>query len=351
MNKPVLCLLIAAHNEETVIASTLQSAIAAGLKAQHIYVVDDNSNDHTSRVARSILGKQNVIRVRRSGKGLALTKAAKKFDLTARYRWIHLADADGAFATNYFSVFRRSLRVANAAATGYIKSLPGSIIGQYRVMDYTIGMDIVRRFQAMTGLIAIIPGPTSCFRADVFAQLAFNNGSLAEDFDVTLQIHRKKLGTIQFIEEAVAYTQDPLTFRDFVKQIRRWNKGILQGMFSHKIGTRFRKLDAYLSYQVGLNLAMFASYGIMMPLVALQRDLGDVIATTFLIDIALTAFIMVAVAFRTKRWDILNAFPHLYAYRWVSLAIFLWSFAEVIILGRDRRPKNGAWEGVVRAAR
>lgn len=352
--KNMICLLISAHNEQEVLGHTLRSAIAAGMKASDIYVVDDNSNDKTSKVAKSILGHENVVRVRRSGKGLALTKAARKFDLVERYKWIHLADADGAFSKNYFKVFRKNLRISNAAATGYIRSLKGSIVGQYRVVEYAIGMDIVRRFQAITGMISIIPGPTSCFRSDVFSKVAFDTGALAEDFDVTLQIHRKNLGTIQFIEDAIAYTQDPLTFKDFVRQIRRWNKGVLQGLFTHKIGTKLSKLDAYLSYQVGLNLAMFASYALVMPVVAAQRGFGEIVAATFVIDVLVAAIVAAFAALRANRWDIFNAFPHLYIYRWVSLIIFVWSFVEVVVLGRDRSKHNKqrglAWEGVKRTA-
>ncbi|HSE29572.1 MAG TPA: glycosyltransferase family 2 protein [Candidatus Saccharimonadales bacterium] len=351
--KNTLCLLISAHNEEQVLEYTLRSAIAAGMKPSDIYVVDDFSNDKTSAVAKSVLGRENVMRVKRSGKGLALTKAARKFDLVERYKWIHLADGDGSFSSNYFKVFRKNLRVSNAAATGYIRSLKGSIVGQFRVVEYAIGMDIVRRFQDLAGIISIIPGPTSCFRSDVFRQVAFNTGALAEDFDVTLQIHRKNLGTIQFIEEAVAYTQDPLTFRDFVKQIHRWNKGVLQGLFTHKIGTKISKLDAYLSYQVGLNLAMFTSYVVVMPIIAAERGFAEIIAATFMIDVIVAAVVAAFAAMRSNRWDIFNAFPHLYIYRWVSLLVFIWCFVEVVILGRDRS-KHGkkvlAWEGVKRRA-
>jgi cellulose synthase/poly-beta-1,6-N-acetylglucosamine synthase-like glycosyltransferase len=352
--KNMICLLIAAHNEQEVLEHTLRSAIAAGMKPSDIYVVDDNSTDKTSKIAKSVLGTENVVRVKRSGKGLALTKAARKFDLVNRYKWIHLADADGAFSKNYFKVFRKNLRISNAAATGYIRSLKGSIVGQYRVVEYMIGMDIVRRFQALTGMISIIPGPTSCFRSDVFSQVAFDTGALAEDFDVTLQIHRKKLGTIQFIEDAVAYTQDPLTFKDFIMQIRRWNKGVLQGLFTHKIGTKLQKLDAYLTYQIGLNLAMFTSYALIMPVVASQRGFAGIVAATFVIDVMVAAIVTGFAALRSNRWDIFNAFPHLYIYRWVNLVVFVWSFVEVVILGRDRNKRNQkqglAWEGVKRTA-
>lgn len=353
MAKPTLCLLIAAYNEEDVLEHTIRSAIKAGMDPKHIYIVSDNSIDRTGPIAMSLVGRKNYMRVHRSGKGLALTKAARKFQLSKRYHWIHLADADGAFAPDYFKVFRKQLDRKFAAATGYIKSLPGSIVGQYRVMDYTIGMDIVRRFQAMTGLISIIPGPTSCFRADVFDKVAFNTGALAEDFDVTLQIHRQNLGPIQFIEDAVAYTQDPMTFRDFVRQMYRWNRGILQGVFKHRIGTKAQKIDIYLTYQVGLNLAMFLSFGVFLPLLAINRDPLDILSATFVIDVALTAFITLLVAARSKRWDIINAFPHLYAYRWASLMIFMFSFVRVALLGHDRKPnqpKQGAWETAARAA-
>ena len=227
---PRVALLIAAHNEELVLADTINSAIKAGLKPEYIYVVDDNSSDDTSNIARSILPHENVYKVERSGKGLAIKKAAERFDLSSKYRWIHIADADGKFPENYFAVLRSKLRVKNAAATGYVRSLKGKYVSQYRVFEYTVGMEIHRRVQSMFNVIPIIPGPTSCFRADVFAQLDFSSGSLTEDFDVTMQIYRKKLGRIQFIRNAVALTQDPLTVRSFINQISRWNRGVLQVM-------------------------------------------------------------------------------------------------------------------------
>ncbi len=105
--KSMLALLVAAHNEELVLEKTLRSAIAAGMKPENIYIVDDNSTDATSDIARLIVPPTNVFRVGRSGKGLALTKARNHFDLCNKYRWIHVADADGAFAPNYFNVFEK----------------------------------------------------------------------------------------------------------------------------------------------------------------------------------------------------------------------------------------------------
>lgn len=340
--KKVMALLIAAHSEELVIGQTISLAIKGGMKPEHIYVVDDCSTDGTGKVARSMLGNANVCRVRRSGKGLALSKAGKKFALSERYRWIHIADADGGFEHNYFNVLRRELRVKYAAATGYVKSFPGHTVSQYRVFEYTIGMEIHRRFQSLTRTISIIPGPTSCFRSDIFDKVDFANKSLTEDFDVTLQIHRNRLGKIQFISDAVAYTQDPRDFRDFTQQIVRWNRGIMQGIKRHKIGRRLRRLDGYLLYQLTENFLLFTIYFMLIPYLAISRQSLDVLATAFLVDVLILLGLTSFVALKSRRPDILSAFPHIYMFRWVSLFVFLKAFIEVIILNRFSRAE-GIW--------
>lgn len=342
--RPKLALLIAAHNEEIVLAGTLKSAIAAGMKPEHIYLVDDNSSDKTSQIARQYLPKDNVARVRQSGKGLALTKATRKFNLTRRYKWIHIADADGAFGPKYFITFRRELKNKYSAATGYVKSLPGKRVSEYRVMEYTMAMEIHRRLQTMLQIVPVIPGPSSCFRADIFESVNFNSGALTEDFDVTMQLHRRKLGKVQFIKEAIAYTQDPQTFHDYKRQMMRWNRGGLQTMVMQKVGRHASKIDAYLSYQVLQNLLFFASYLILVPALAIGRRNPAIIASAFLVDVMIAFVINLLVSIRSRRWDIMSAFPHIYIFRWVSLLLFMRAFVEVIMLRKYRNISN-VWGG------
>lgn len=340
-----MCLLIAAHNEALVLGTTLRSAIAAGMQPEHIYVVDDNSTDGTAKVAKSIIPHENVMKVRRSGKGLALSKAAAKFNVTARYRWIHIADADGAFGPDYFREFRKHLRVRYAAATGYIRSLPGKRISEFRAYEYTVGMELHRRVQSMLGVISIIPGPTSCFRAEVFEQLDFTTKALTEDFDVTLQIYRKRLGSILFIPSAVAYTQDPPTLRAFINQITRWNRGVMQGITRHKVGKKVSPIDAYLTYQIGQGLLLFLNVFIWVPYVAFSKGATGVefLAATFVFDVLLTYIIAMFAAMRNKRWDMLSAFPIIYALKWIGLGVFIKAFIEVVVL-RKFRISDGTWE-------
>lgn len=344
-----ICLVIAAYNEALVIEHTIRSAIRAGMSPQDIYVVNDASSDSTAMIARRLVGRHNVITVSRLGKGRALHAITSRLLLTKRYQWIHIADADGEFDPSYFKELHRHLDDSYAAATGYVASLPGGYISNYRGFEYGVGMDITRRFQAVNGVISIIPGPTSMFRADVFEQLNFAGDALCEDFDVTLQIHRQHLGQIQFIPSAIARTQDPGTFRDFLRQITRWNRGVMQLFFKHHIARHATKIDAYLTYQLLQNLLFAATFFVAIPALTIISGSFIYLATAFLSDVFAVALFTLFASTRTKRSELFHSFPLTYALRWVQLLVFLRAFTEVFLL-RKYRITGGVWETVARRA-
>lgn len=356
MARKRLALVIAAHNESLVIANTINSAIDAGLERENIFVVDDVSDDGTYSVAAKILARDNVLKLKkRSGKGLALTKAFKKFALTEHYRWVHIADADGMFSPGYFTTLRSKLRVKYAAATGYVQSLPGYSVSNYRVYEYTLGMEITRRFQSLFGVISVIPGPSSIFRSDVLENISFNTGSLTEDFDATLQLYRKKLGRIQFIPQIKSYTQDPQTLKDYRRQISRWYRGILEVMQKHHIGWRLTKIDAYLSYQIVQNLIQILYYAVALPLMAVVLGRIDIIALFFLYDVAIMFLICFLTAARSGRFEIIFAFASMYMIRWLSLTIFAKEFIRVAFINQIRpnkpnKKQTNHWESAQRSA-
>ena len=342
-----VCLIIAAYNEELVLKHTIESAVRAGMSRSDIYVVDDSSIDSTAYIASRTVGKVNLLTVGRSGKGLALSKVASELKLTERYEWIHIADADGEFDEKYFTALYDNLDPRYAAATGYISSLPGSYVGNFRTFEYTMAMDITRRYQSMLDLITIIPGPTSVFRSDVFEKLDFCTGSLCEDLDVTIQIHDKKLGRIKFIDTAIARTQDPHDLRNYTKQITRWNRGTLQVFMRNKMWRRPSRVNTFITYQVLQNMIFGTMYMFAVPLITLLTGSLYFMAILFLSDV-LTIFVFALyAAVRTGRPETLASFPLTYGMRWTQLVIFMMCFIEVVILKKFRSTR-GTWETVKR---
>jgi cellulose synthase/poly-beta-1,6-N-acetylglucosamine synthase-like glycosyltransferase len=239
-----LALLLPAHNEELILAATINSALAAGQKLEDIYLVDDNSTDRTAIVAHRFLPISNVLSVGRSGKALAVQKAIKYFDLEKRYVWLHVADADSVFGADYFRIYKKSLNARKySVAVGFVQSLRGNWIAKYRAFSYTYGQHIFRRLQSWLGMITVFPGPITTFKTDIIKDLEFVSDSPTEDFDLTLQVHRKHLGAIKFIPRAVNYTQDPQSLKDFIKQNQRWQRGFFQGVIKYRIGSKLERID------------------------------------------------------------------------------------------------------------
>src|SRR5258706_7834453 len=87
-----LALILPSHNEELILAATIQSAVAAGQALRDIYVVDDASADGTRQQALKMLPAENVLSVGHSGKALAVRKAITYFRIEDRYVWVHIAD-------------------------------------------------------------------------------------------------------------------------------------------------------------------------------------------------------------------------------------------------------------------
>jgi cellulose synthase/poly-beta-1,6-N-acetylglucosamine synthase-like glycosyltransferase len=330
-----LALLLPAHNEELILEATIRSAIAAGQPVEDIFVVDDGSTDDTRAIATRLLGKSHVISVKRSGKSLAVKKAIVKFKVVTNYVWLHIADADSVFSQDYFRHYRSKLDPKKyAVAVGFVQSLRGNWISTYRALTYTYSQQVTRRVQSHLGMISVFPGPITCFRTDIISKLDFNGISLTEDFDITLQVHRKKLGKILFIPQAVNFTQDPQTLKDFCKQNLRWQRGFFQGVKKYKIGLRAQRIDASLGYQMLQNILFLLQVFVLLPFVVVTTHNWLVIPVFIAADIVVNGIIALFASVAAKRWMLLGALPYFHFLRWIEIGIYLQAFVEVMVLGR-----------------
>lgn len=345
--KRKLALLLPGHNEKLIIQTTIRSAIAAGQKREDIYVVDDASDDATRKLAIDLLGKQNVLTVKRSGKALAVKKAIKKFNIVRDYEWVHIADADSVFSSDYFRVYRRKLDAKKyAVALGFVQSLRGNWISTYRALTYTYSQHVTRRIQSYLGMISVFPGPITCFRTDIIRYLDFEANTLTEDFDITLQVHRKHLGKIVYIPQAVNYTQDPQTLRDFTKQNLRWQRGFFQGVHKYRIGLHAQRIDISLGFQMAQMVLFMIQLLILYPIVLSVTHNWWALPVAVAIDYIINSAIALWATVVTRRWYMLAAMPYFYFLRWVEIAIYVMAFFEIMILGKFREDIKGwATEG------
>src|SRR5690625_179513 len=72
------------------------------------------------------------------------------------------------------------------------------------------------------------------YRTSALAQMELNPpGLVIEDFNMTFEVHHKRLGKIAFHPGVKATTQEPDNLADYVRQIGRWNLGFWQTLRRH----------------------------------------------------------------------------------------------------------------------
>jgi len=270
-------------------------------------------------------------------------KAIKKFEIEARYQWLHVADADSVFSPDYFRTYRKKLSNRYVVAVGFVQSLRGNWICTYRSLTYTYSQHFYRRVQSYLGMISVFPGPITSFRTDIISKLDFTAKTMTEDFDITLQVHRKKLGRIVFIPNAINYTQDPQTLRDFWKQNQRWQRGFFLGVKKYRIGLRAQRIDISLGFQMLQTVLFFFQLLFLYPFVLLFTHNWLMIPVAFAADITLNGLIAIGSSALAKRWTLLGALPYFYFLRWTEVLVYLIAFIEIMILHKFEEEGNG-WD-------
>ncbi|MEZ2389765.1 glycosyltransferase [bacterium RCC_150] len=239
-----VAVLVAAHNEELVIQETILAASKL-VPRRNIHVVSDMSTDNTAAIARRAGVKVLELEPNR-GKAGALAAGIAHFGLCKRFKVVMLLDADTRPMPDYLEtglpLFSDPTVVAVAGRAKSIMSPPpptaiGRFLVAYRERLYIVVQLLLKYGQAARGanVVSIVPGFASMYRTSALAEIeVLAPGLVIEDFNMTFEIHAKKLGRIAFHPSAaVAYTQDPDTMKDYIKQVRRWILGFWQTVRRH----------------------------------------------------------------------------------------------------------------------
>ncbi|HLU96041.1 MAG TPA: glycosyltransferase [Thermobifida alba] len=240
-----LAVIIPAHNEEPVIDGAIRSALRL-FDRWDIYVVSDSSRDATAEIAAQT-GVNVLELLTNRGKAGAIEAVIQEFDLIENYDGVVILDADTELHEDYVKGVRDQLRDPTVAAVaGFVvaewkpqqRTVVGRLIAAYRDRLYWLLQYMLRFGQTwrFTSVTFIVPGFASTYRTSVLKHLEINpKGLVIEDFNMTFEVHHKKLGRISMRPDTKAYSQDPFTLRDYKSQVRRWSLGFWQTVRRHGI--------------------------------------------------------------------------------------------------------------------
>jgi cellulose synthase/poly-beta-1,6-N-acetylglucosamine synthase-like glycosyltransferase len=331
-----VCVVIPARNEETLIGRCVRSVLEAGLHPSHVYVIDDASSDRTGDVLRGFAGVNVLRNDPRKGKAGSLRSAIEHFELVERYAFVAILDADSHVAPGYFDAVLRTFAEdpQSVLVCGSPRGQAHNYLTAFRTLDYALCLWMYRKGQDNLGVITVAPGCASTYRASILDALDWDGGTLVEDMDLTVQIHRKRLGHIRYAAEAVVYTQDPRRIREYVGQLTRWYSGTWQVMHLHRLPFGRQRLDVEFALLMGEGL-IYSVLVLALPLLALLSPSATL--RWLLIDQAISAIGAVVCAWQLRRADVLLWFPTYALLRLIGSAVWLRTFWLEVVRRRTLR--------------
>ena len=292
-----ISIIVPAHNEEITVVDTVRSLLALDYHSYEIIVVDDGSSDATSEVLAEAFDMHVVHRpIRRRiecrREECVYETSAQKVPLTlirkenggkadalnmginaSTFPYFICMDADSVL--QYDSLRRIAqpvledgkvvavggiVRISNDVEleNGRVKRyrLPRSILAFMQVLEYDRSFLASRiLFDRFNGSL-IISGAFGLFKKDtVIAVGGYDNKTMGEDMELVVKLHEYCTingidYAIRYATDAICWTQVPERLRDLCKQRKRWQLGLFQSMYKHRImfcNYRFGAVS-YVSY-------------------------------------------------------------------------------------------------------
>jgi cellulose synthase/poly-beta-1,6-N-acetylglucosamine synthase-like glycosyltransferase len=137
-----------------------------------------------------------------------------------------------------------TIRVANGSTieNGRVTQihLPGRLLPLFQVVEYLRAFLMARLAWSRINTLMLVSGAFGVFRrAEVVAVGGFTKGSLGEDLDLVIKLHRLMIDAgrdyrIEFIPEPVCWTEAPESLAVLSRQRSRWQRGALEAFFRYR---------------------------------------------------------------------------------------------------------------------
>ena len=265
---PALSVLIAAHDEESVIGPTLD-AITGVDPTVLVHVVADNCSDRTAEIARAAGACVHVRHDRlRTGKAAALNRLTAEVLVEDRsaHAFVFL-DADARPEPGFFDGLRAL--VSHGAQAVQAKNLvlaTNAPLTRLRQLAFHMQCDLrPRAFEAL-GLSAGLHGNGMCLSREVLRRYVWNERSVGEDGELHLRLVRAGI-RVRFAANATVRSPMPATFREGEGQAVRWERSkvdlVSEGLGLMRLGVATRRIDA-----------MVAGFDVLIPPLSIHIAAG-----------------------------------------------------------------------------
>ena len=287
---PAVTVVVAAWNERNSLPDTVRAFSRQSYPGHcELLIVDDGSTDGTIDALDEVLDllpSARLLAAEHGGKAAALNLGLAH----VRTPIVVTMDADTCLHPEALRRLVTRLVTAppdTAAVAGMVltRNSRASLLTRMQEWDYFLAMASVKRQQSLYQGTLVAQGAFSAFKTEALRATSGWPVCVGEDIVLTWALQKKGF-RIGFEPTAVAFTAVPVEWRRFVRQRRRWARGMIEGLAAHgdllwrrprltgffvAVDGLFPLLDgAYsLVFLPGIVLALFGHYYIAGPMTLL----------------------------------------------------------------------------------
>lgn len=262
--KPFVTIMIPAHNEEYVIANTVENVLAIDYPNFEIIVIDDRSSDNTASVIRELENKYEKVVAFVRDKDAFPGKSAVLNDTMALAKGdaILVFDADATVEPDFLNKLMPKLEPADVGAVQarkIIRNKDYNFLTRCQNNEYTLDTHFQEGRDAVKGAVELRGNGELIKRAALEDIGGWNNYTITDDLDMSTRLHIKGWD-IRFCPEALVYEEGIVYILPLFRQRRRWLEGTIRRYLEY-FGEAMRSKK--MSLRARLDMAIYITQFVM----------------------------------------------------------------------------------------
>ena len=262
--KPLVTVMIPAHDEEAVISNTVENILSMDYPNFEIIVIDDRSSDNTASVIKDLEAKHAQVRalIREKdafpGKSAVLNDALK----IARGEAILVFDADATVEPDFLNKLIPHLEPADVGAVQarkIIRNKDVNFLTRCQNNEYTFDTYLQVSRDAIKGAVEL-RGNGELIKRQALEDIdGWNNYTITDDLDMSTRLHIKGWD-VRFCPDACVYEEGIVYVFPLFRQRRRWLEGTIRRYLEY-FGAAMKSKK--MSLRARLDMAVYITQFIM----------------------------------------------------------------------------------------
>ena len=262
--KPLVTVMIPAHDEEAVISNTVENILNMDYPNFEVIVIDDRSSDNTASVIKDLEAKHEQVRalIREKdafpGKSAVLNDALK----IARGEAILVFDADATVEPDFLNKLIPHLEPADVGAVQarkIIRNKDVNFLTRCQNNEYTFDTYLQVSRDAIKGAVEL-RGNGELIKRQALEDIdGWNNYTITDDLDMSTRLHIKGWD-VRFCPDACVYEEGIVYVFPLFRQRRRWLEGTIRRYLEY-FGAAMKSKK--MSLRARLDMAVYITQFIM----------------------------------------------------------------------------------------